>query len=275
MFLCMIVLSCLLWQNVAATPPDPMITAVPIRPTHENLRRQRMMLEFYQRLEKRATSTSNPVDEIHNEMITYCFGDGSICDQSLSLYRECRAANGPSSQLIDWNKMEICQCTSGTFAADQECSWCEFAFNTSDTIVLNLNSRASSVCSSHSVAFASVPASAEAIVSAWNATYTGVKPTGGTVGAAISTSVSGTLNSNSVSGRSTTSSRFGLGLGTTTSTFFGGGSGQTTAPSLATHSEATQSSSTAKSSLGVECVQNWGLTLHAALWSVVAWFLAV
>lgn len=137
-----------------------------------------------------------------------------------------------------------------------------------------MNQEWSSICSSLSVTFAPVPASAEAVVSAWNATYTGYIPTGGGGGAAVSTPGTGNSVSKSGSISSTTSSRRGSAAGTTTSTFFGGGGGQTTAPPRVTPSGTAQPSSSPKGSSGITSTQGWAKIVYVILLGFVAWFLS-
>ena len=102
-------------QTNAAAVVDAMITPAPFLPAHENLRR----LAQERRLEIRAATTSNSTLDPENEMISYCYAEGGICDQELSIYRVCRASNGPSTQSIDFPKLEVCECQSGYWAADQ------------------------------------------------------------------------------------------------------------------------------------------------------------
>ncbi|KAN0090045.1 hypothetical protein V8E51_018624 [Hyaloscypha variabilis] len=261
MFLHVLVLWIFLWETTAAAVSDPMITAAP-NPPHEILRR----LAHKQRLQKKAATTSDSSFEIENEMLSYCFGDGGICDQELSIFHECGGANGPSTQTIDLPTLEVCECQSGFFAADQACGWCQFAFNSSMSVALEPNTYGISVCSSNSVPLAPIPASIEAALSSWNASYTGAKSAGGTGGAAPSTpgltSSLGTGNSTELSG---------FGLGTTTSTFYGGGGGQNTAPPLASNTGATQPSSTPNASSREVCFPPGIFVLFFALWIVMPW----
>ncbi|KAE9366334.1 hypothetical protein N431DRAFT_549244 [Stipitochalara longipes BDJ] len=247
----------ILLQTTATAILDPMITPAPILPMHENLRR----LAHERRLEKKAATTSGSSLDINNEMISYCYGVGAICDLELSIYRGCRAANGPSTQPIDFDTLEVCECQNGYWAADQACGWCQFAFNSSDTIILDASTFGISVCSKHSIPLAPIPASIEAELSSWNASYTGVKSAGGTSGAASSTP----------SPRTSSTDLSGFGTGTTTSTFFGGGGGQTTAPPLASHTGATQSSSTPNGSSKEKCLQPRGVILFLVLGTVMTW----
>jgi len=114
----------LISQTTALAGVDPIITPAPFLPTHENLRR----LVQERRHEKRAATTSSTSDS-ENEMIAYCFAEGGICDLELSMYRACRASNGPSTQSIDFSKLEVCECQSGYWAADQACVICISLFS--------------------------------------------------------------------------------------------------------------------------------------------------
>jgi hypothetical protein len=91
-----------------------MITPAPFLPTHENLRR----LAQAQDHGKRNATTSSGSD-VENEMLSYCYAERGICDLELSMYRSCRSSNGPSTQSIDFSKLEVCECQSGYWAADQ------------------------------------------------------------------------------------------------------------------------------------------------------------
>jgi hypothetical protein len=117
MHLLLISLSFLLWQNAAAKLSDPMTTAAPIRPTHENLRRQSKVVELQRKLGERAAATSTSADEIIRETLEYCYGEGSICVETNALYDQCDQAN---PQPRNDTKIEICKCENGYFAADQE-----------------------------------------------------------------------------------------------------------------------------------------------------------
>jgi hypothetical protein len=114
----LISLSFLLWHNVTAELSDPMITAAPMRPTHENLRRQSMILDLERRFGRRAATTTNTDDwDSIEAQLAYCYGEGSICAETNELYDQCDQAVG---QPRNDTKMFICQCEGGYFAADQE-----------------------------------------------------------------------------------------------------------------------------------------------------------
>jgi hypothetical protein len=118
MRLLLISLSSLLWHNVAAELSDPMITAAPMRPTHENLRRQSMILDREQKFGRNAAGTTNTDDwDAIEARLAYCYGERSICAETNELYHECDQAVG---QPRNETKMFTCQCEGGYFAADQE-----------------------------------------------------------------------------------------------------------------------------------------------------------
>jgi len=268
----------LLWQNVAAELPSPMITPAPIQPTHENLRRQSMILERLKQRAEGAAVTSTSTEDTDVEEITYCFGTGSICEQSNNLFALCEKEYPPGSDsdpMDYYIKVTTCQCEQGFAAADQACNWCQFAFNTSVTIFYEDSQTWSSVCSSYTATLAPIPASALSAISAYNETYSYYVPglqTGNGGGGATPTPGTGTSVSNSGS-ISRTTSEVQSAAGTTTSTFFGGGGGQTTASPLVTHSGTAQPSSTPNGSSGFKYAQGWEKIVYLACWGFVVWSL--
>lgn len=154
----------------------------------------------------------------------------------------------------------------------KRCGWCQLAFNSSLTYIWDQNQEWSSICSSRSVTFAPIPASASALVSAWNASYTGYIPSFGGGKGSKSTPTARSRNAASITSTSSSSPRES-GEGEATSVFFGGGGGgsQTTAPPLVIPSRVSLGSTPSQTGLGIESKQRSARAVYVILLGFITW----
>jgi len=99
-----------------------MITPDLTQPIHENLRRQSIARERLEQRAKRTEATSTSLEDIAVEETMYCFGAGSICEQSNNLYAQCQKqypAGSDSDPMKYYVNITTCECGEGYAAADE------------------------------------------------------------------------------------------------------------------------------------------------------------